>query len=194
MAISPGRATTAARFSSSCSSTAEPYGVRDGWRFDWEAQLLAEYGYAVLQVNYRGSGGYGEDFMRAGYREWGGKMQDDLTDATRWAIASGIAAPDGICIFGTGYGGYAALMGVVREPELYQCAAAYDGLYDLELALARDDPKVTIAGRAYLDEIFGRDEQALRARSPVANVDRINASAGHGRGHASRRVPARQVA
>jgi dipeptidyl aminopeptidase/acylaminoacyl peptidase len=127
----------------------------------------------VLQVNYRGSGGYGEDFMRAGYREWGGKMQDDVTDATKWAIAQGIAAADKVCIFGTGYGGYAAIMGTVREPKLYRCAAAYDGLFDLELLLGHDDPLVTPAARAYLDLVLGNDVKALRKRSPVANADKI---------------------
>jgi dipeptidyl aminopeptidase/acylaminoacyl peptidase len=151
----------------------EPFGARDTWRFDWEAQLLAEYGYAVLQVNHRGSGGYGEDFERAGYREWGGKMQDDLSDATRWAIAQGIADKDKICIFGTGYGGYAAVMAAVREPGLYQCAAAYDGLFDLEQVLALDDPSVTPTAREYLAETLGTDVNALRARSPVNNVAKI---------------------
>ena len=151
-----------------------PYGVRDSWRFDWEAQLLAEYGYAVLQVNYRGSGGYGEDFMRAGFREWGGKMQDDVTDATRWAISKGIAAKNAICIFGTGYGGYAALMGVIRESGLYRCSAAYDGLYDLDLVLARNDPQIAPATRKYLDDILGFDEPTLQARSPVHNVEKID--------------------
>jgi dipeptidyl aminopeptidase/acylaminoacyl peptidase len=152
-----------------------PYGVRDTWAFDWEAQLLAEYGYAVLQVNYRGSGGYGEHFMHAGFREWGGKMQDDVTDATRWAIANGIAAKDAICIFGTGYGGYAALMGVIRERGLYRCAAAYDGLYDLSLVLARNDPQIAPATRRYLDDILGFEEPELQARSPVHNVDKVDA-------------------
>jgi dipeptidyl aminopeptidase/acylaminoacyl peptidase len=152
-----------------------PYGTRDLWRYDWEAQLLAEYGYAVLQVNYRGSGGYGESFMRAGFREWGAKMQDDVTDATRWAISRGIASRDAICIFGTGYGGYAALMGVVRERGLYRCAAAYDGLYDLSLVLARGDTKMPPATRQYLDDILGLDEPTLQARSPVHSVDKIDA-------------------
>ena len=150
-----------------------PFNVRDGWRFDWEAQLLSEFGYAVLQVNYRGSGGYGDDFLRAGYREWGGKMQDDVTDATKWAIAQGIAAADKVCIFGTGYGGYAAVMGTVREPKLYRCAAAYDGLFDLELLVGRDDPQITPPARAYLDRVLGSDAKALRKRSPIANVDQI---------------------
>ena len=110
-----------------------PYGVYDEWEFNDEAQLLAEAGYAVLRINYRGSGNYGRAFMHAGAREWGGKMQDDVTDATRWAIEQKIADPDSICIFGASYGGYAALMGAVREPGMYRCAVGYVGVYDLEL-------------------------------------------------------------
>ena len=88
-------------------------------------------GYAVLQVNYRGSGGFGRSFVLAGYGQWGGKMQDDVSDATRWAIEQGIADPQRICIYGASYGGYAALMGVAREPSLYRCAVGYVGVYDM---------------------------------------------------------------
>ncbi|MEO6927411.1 MAG: alpha/beta fold hydrolase, partial [Rhodanobacter sp.] len=106
-----------------------PYGVRDDWYYDPDVQALATRGYAVLQVNYRGSGGYGYAFEKAGWREWGGKMQDDVTDATRWAIAQGIADPTRICIFGASYGGYAALEGAVKEPDLYKCTIGYVGVY-----------------------------------------------------------------
>ena len=110
-----------------------PYGVYDEWEFNDDAQLLAEAGYAVLRINYRGSGNYGRAFLHAGAREWGARMQDDLTDATRWAIEQKIADPDRICVFGASYGGYAALMGAAREPGLYRCAVGYVGVYDLEL-------------------------------------------------------------
>ena len=92
----------------------------------------------MLRINFRGSGNYGTDFQRAGAQQWGGTMQDDLTDATRWAIAQGIADPTRICIYGASYGGYAALMGAAKEPTLYRCAAGYVGVYDLE-ALHRKD-------------------------------------------------------
>ncbi|MEO6926220.1 MAG: alpha/beta fold hydrolase, partial [Rhodanobacter sp.] len=106
-----------------------PYSIRDHWDYDADAQALATRGYAVLQVNYRGSGGYGYAIEKAGWREWGGKMQDDVTDATRWAIAKGIADPTRICIFGASYGGYAALEGAVKEPDLYKCTIGYVGVY-----------------------------------------------------------------
>jgi dipeptidyl aminopeptidase/acylaminoacyl peptidase len=150
-----------------------PFGEREHWDYDWEAQLLANYGYAVLQVNYRGSGGYGDVFMRAGYREWGGRMQNDLTDATMWAITQGIAQNDNICIFGKAYGGYAAMMGLVREPTLYRCGVGYDGLYDLGLVLAPNDPTVTPAARAYLDEVLGNDPKEVLGRSPLYYTERI---------------------
>jgi dipeptidyl aminopeptidase/acylaminoacyl peptidase len=150
-----------------------PHYVRDTWDYDWEAQLLAAYGYAVLQVNFRGSGGYGEDFMRAGFREWGGKIQDDITDATLWAIQQNIAAKDNICIYGASFGGYAALMGAVREPSLYQCAASYAGITDLELMYKRGDTHQSAIGRYYLQDVIGADQQELHARSPDYNAEKI---------------------
>jgi dipeptidyl aminopeptidase/acylaminoacyl peptidase len=150
-----------------------PHGVRDDWSFDWEAQLLASRGYAVLQVNYRGSGGYGLEFESAGYRQWGAKMQDDLTDATRWAISNGVANSDRICIYGASYGGYAALMGAVREPKLYRCAIGYVGVYDLELMLTAGDIPESRLGRNYLDRVLGSDQAELRERSPAHQASRI---------------------
>jgi dipeptidyl aminopeptidase/acylaminoacyl peptidase len=110
-----------------------PFGIADEPDFDDDAELLARAGYAVLRVNYRGSGGRGREFQHLGAREWGGKMQDDLTDATRWAIKEGIADGQRVCMYGASYGGYAALMAVAREPDLYRCAVGYVGVYDLAL-------------------------------------------------------------
>lgn len=150
-----------------------PHGVRDIWEFDWEAQLLASRGYAVLQLNYRGSGGYGVEFQSAGYRQWGKSMQNDLTDATHWAIEQKIAQPDRICIYGASYGGYAALMGVIREPKLYRCAIGYAGIYDLELMLSSADIPTSRSGRDYLQLALGDDREDLRSRSPVYNANKI---------------------
>jgi len=108
-----------------------PFDVNDGWGFYPEIQMLANRGYAVLQVNFRGSGNYGKAFMSKGYKQWGKAMQDDLTDATNWAISQGIADSKRICIYGASYGAYAALMGVAKEPNLYQCAVGNVGVYDL---------------------------------------------------------------
>ncbi len=152
-----------------------PHGVRDLWRFSSEVQMLASRGYAVLQVNYRGSGGYGRDFLYSGYGKWGTIMQDDVTDATRWAIDAGIAAEDRICIYGGSYGGYAAMMGVIREPDLYQCAIAYVGVYDLELMFKKGDIPTRDSGVVFLKEAVGEDKDDLRARSPVHNLDKVKA-------------------
>jgi dipeptidyl aminopeptidase/acylaminoacyl peptidase len=153
-----------------------PHGLRDVWAFDAETQLFANRGYAVLQLNYRGSGGYGYEFEHAGYREWGAKMQDDLTDATHWAIDQGVTTADNVCVYGASYGGYAALMGAAREPQLYQCAAGYVGVYDLEMMFEEGDIRVTQIGRNYLDEVLGTDVASLRSRSPVTHAGRIEAA------------------
>lgn len=150
-----------------------PYGVRDRWGFDWEVQLLANRGYAVLQVNFRGSDGYGQEYMAKGFGEWGAAMQDDLTDATLWAVDQGIASRDRICIFGSSYGGYAAMMGAVREPGLYRCAIGHAGVYDLELLHSTGDIRFSRRGRNYLEEAIGSDRSVLRARSPAHNAERI---------------------
>jgi dipeptidyl aminopeptidase/acylaminoacyl peptidase len=152
-----------------------PHGIRDYWEFDWEAQLLASRGYAVLQLNFRGSGGFGMDFQAVGYRQWGVSMQDDVTDATKWAIEQKIAQPDRICIFGGSYGGYAALMGAAREPDLYRCAVGYAGVYDLELMLTSADIPDSRSGQAYLVKALGTDVADLRARSPVHHAQHIKA-------------------
>ncbi|HEV8695367.1 MAG TPA: prolyl oligopeptidase family serine peptidase, partial [Lysobacter sp.] len=149
-----------------------PFELQDVWGFDSEVQMLANAGYAVLQLNYRGSGGYGRAFTQAGALQWGKTMQDDLTDATHWAIDQGIADPKRVCIYGASYGGYAALMGVVREPALYRCAAGYVGVYDLPMMHTSGDVQRRGSGETYLREWIGEPE-ALGAVSPNRMADRI---------------------
>ncbi|HEY0332746.1 MAG TPA: S9 family peptidase [Stenotrophomonas sp.] len=143
-----------------------PFGEHDGWRFDGAAQMLANAGYAVLQVNYRGSGNYGRAFQQAGAQQWGGSMQDDVTDATRWAIQQGYADGNRVCIYGASYGGYAALMGAAREPSLYKCAAGYVGVYDLPMMFSGGDIQETLRGESYLKDWIGNPAE-LAAKSPV---------------------------
>lgn len=143
-----------------------PFGIFDTASYDSETQLLAAAGYAVLQVNFRGSGNYGRSFRQAGAGQWGRAMQDDVTDATRWAIEQGHADPSRICIYGASYGAYAALMGAAREATLYKCAAGYVGVYDLPMMFTRGDTQESKSGQTYLKDWLG-DPQKLAAVSPV---------------------------
>ena len=149
-----------------------PFGIFDVWGFDHDTQLLAEAGYAVLQVNYRGSGNHGRAFQAAGAKQWGGAMQDDLTDATQWAIREGIADPERICIYGASYGGYAALMGAAKEPGLYRCAAGYVGVYDLP-KMREDNKRIGRWATTWSDDWIGSDMQVLVSNSPNRLADRI---------------------
>jgi dipeptidyl aminopeptidase/acylaminoacyl peptidase len=169
-----------------------PHGPRDEWGFNPEVQLLANRGYAVLQVNYRGSGGYGNAFEGMGYRKWGTTMQDDLTDSVRWAIAEGIADPDRVCIYGASYGGYAALMSVVREPDLYRCTVGYVGVYDLDAQRAADFMEHE-SGRNYLRDVYPPTAGERRAQSPAYGADRIKAPILLVHGEKDVRVPIRNM-
>ena len=108
-----------------------PFGIRDEWVYNDEIQFYANRGYAVLQVDYRGSGGYGGGFMAAGFKKWGLEMQDDLTDGVKWAIAQGIADPERVVISGASYGGYATMAGLTFTPELYCAGINYVGVTNL---------------------------------------------------------------
>jgi dienelactone hydrolase len=144
--------------------------ARDRLGFDYLAQMIASQGYGVLQPNYRGSRGYGGAFERAGFAEWGLKMQDDVTDGTRWLIDGGLADPARICIVGWSYGGYAALMGAVKTPELYRCAASMAGVTDLRRRLDR-------AAQSRFADLnlprFDSDPAVIAANSPVLHADDI---------------------
>jgi dipeptidyl aminopeptidase/acylaminoacyl peptidase len=153
-----------------------PHGPFDDYDFNYEPQLLASRGYAVLQVNYRGSGGRGREFMVSGYRRWGLEMQNDITDAVKWAIGYGVADRNRICIYGASYGAYAALTGAYREPDMFKCAVGLAGVYDLPLMFNRGDIKDLKSGVRYLNDILGNDEADLRERSPVYNAEKIKAA------------------
>ena len=153
-----------------------PFGIAEGWNFDNEAQMLASAGYAVLQVDFRGSGLHGRAYQQAGAREWGRKMQDDVTDATRWAIAQQIADPGRICIYGASYGGYAALMGIIKTPELYKCAINYVGVTNLEELFDNRFWNSSVLDYS-LPQRLGHpqnDRELLRANSPINLVEKIN--------------------
>ena len=169
-----------------------PHGPRDQWGFNPEVQLLANRGYAVLQVNYRGSGGYGNAFEGLGYRKWGTTMQDDLTDAVKWAVAQGIADPKRVCIYGASYGGYAALMSAVREPDLYRCTVGYVGVYDLDVQQGSDIGDHEY-GRNYLKDVYPPTKAERVAQSPAYGVDRLKAPVMLVHGGKDQRVPIRNM-
>ena len=150
-----------------------PIGPRDNWRFNSEAQLFASRGYAVLQVNFRGSGGYGKAFRDAGHRQWAQGIQNDILDATHWAIKQGHADRDRICIYGGSFGGYSALMAPIREPGLFKCAVGYVGVYDLDMLYTKGDIPQRESGLRYLRRTVGTDKSELRAGSPTALADKV---------------------
>jgi dipeptidyl aminopeptidase/acylaminoacyl peptidase len=152
-----------------------PIGPYDDWGYNPEVQLFASRGYAVLQVNYRGSGNYGNAFLHAGYREWGGKMIDDMTDAVRWAIAEGVADGDRVCIYGASYGGYASAQALVREPKLYKCGVGYVGVYDMPMMYTYGDIPDRDSGTNFLREALGANQDFLREISPSRNAAKIEA-------------------
>jgi dipeptidyl aminopeptidase/acylaminoacyl peptidase len=148
---------------------------RDSWEFNPEVQFLANRGAAVLQVNYRGSTGYGRAFWEASFGQWGLAMQDDLTDAVRWAVGQGIADPARVAIYGGSYGGYATLAGVTKEPELFACAVSYCGVSNIFTWLEAF-PSYWEHLRAMMHEMIGdpdRDAERLKTTSPLFHVDRI---------------------
>jgi dienelactone hydrolase len=167
-----------------------PFGIRDTWGYHAEAQFLASRGYAVLQPNYRGSGGYGRDFLNRGRQQWGRAMQDDLSDAVKWAIDQGIADPARVAIYGASYGGYAALAGVTLTPELYCCAVNYVGAADLEITFKNrgDDAFQRDEDFSYQREWVGATAEYRAATSPVNFVEHIRVPTLHAYGKKDPRV------
>ena len=164
------------------------------WQWERWSQFLASRGYLVIQPEFRGSAGYGEDHFRAGFKQWGQAMQDDVTDALRWAQQQGLAS-DKACIMGASYGGYSTLMGLAKDPDLYRCGVAWLGVTDLELFTQgawwlEDDSK--LARRLTVPEMVGdpkKDAVMLAANSPVKLASRIKAPLLLAYGEADYRVP-----
>lgn len=153
-----------------------PFGVRDHWGFDPEVQMLAAQGYAVLQVNFRGSSGRGRDFTESGYGQWGRGMIDDIVDGIRWAQGQPGVSPAPGCIWGASYGGYAALMASAREPGMFACAIGMAGPYDLPTMYKWGDIQRSKRGRARLEQYIGRDHATLLADSPSSRAGAIKAA------------------
>ena len=153
--------------------------ARDYWGYDSYAQFIANRGYAVFQPNFRGSSGYGKAFMNAAKKEWGDKMQDDITDGVKYLIEKGIADPDKVAIFGGSYGGYATLAGLAFTPDLYAAGVDYVGVSNL-LTFLNSIPAYWETARKFLNEHVGdpndpEDVERLKRQSPLFKADKIEA-------------------
>jgi len=151
--------------------------ARNNWGFNSEIQFLANRGYAILQMNFRGSTGYGKRFWTAGFKQWGRKMQDDITDGVKWLIKKGIADPKRIGIYGGSYGGYAVLAGLAFTPDLYACGVDYVGVSNI-FTLLKTIPPYWKPILDMLYEMVGdpkKDKKLLTAVSPVFHADKIKA-------------------
>ncbi|MBV8687564.1 MAG: S9 family peptidase [Alphaproteobacteria bacterium] len=150
--------------------------VRDTFAFDPLVQLLASRGYAVLQPNYRGSTGFGRDYVERGYGQWGLKMQDDLDDGVSWLAGQGIVDRRRVCIVGASYGGYAALWGAIRNPEIYRCAVSLAGVTDLKAMLKYDSQLLSAPrySKLWRQKVEGEEKRDLAAVSPLQQASRLN--------------------
>ena len=174
--------------------------VRGGhWDWNRETQFLASRGYAVLEPDYRGSTGYGAAHYKAGWKQWGLKMQDDIADGARWAIAKCYADPQRICIAGASYGGYSTLMGLLNDPELFKCGINWVGVTDINLMRdghwTGDSDLADSYKKSGMKDMVGDavlDAAQLRATSPLQQAARIKQPLLLGYGGADQRVPASQ--
>ncbi|MBD2482423.1 S9 family peptidase [Planktothrix sp. FACHB-1365] len=149
--------------------------ARDTWGYDSEAQWLANRGYAVLQVNFRGSTGYGKAFVNAGNREWAGKMHQDLIDGVNWLVENGISQPDKIAIMGGSYGGYATLVGLTFTPDVFACGVDIVGPSNIITLMQSIPPYWEPIRKNFYHRVGNLDTEPdfLKARSPLFFVDRI---------------------
>ena len=149
--------------------------ARDSWEYRSEVQFLANRGFAVFQMNFRGSTGYGREFWEISFKEWGKSMQDDITDGVNWLIDEGIADPDRIAIYGVSYGGYATLAGLTFTPDLYACGVDYVGISSLFTFMV-DMPPYWELYRNMFYEMVGhpeKDKDLLASSSPLLHIDKI---------------------
>ena len=168
--------------------------VRGGsWQWTDESQFLASRGYLVLEPEFRGSDGYGHKHVRAGFKQWGLKMQDDVTDATRWAIDQKLADPQRVCLAGASYGGYSTLMGLIREPELYRCGVAWVAVTDIDLMYDITWSDLPEAWKRYgMPALIGdqeKDAAQLEQTSPLKQAHRLKQPLLLAFGSADTRVP-----
>lgn len=163
------------------------------WGWDGQAQLLASRGYLVLEPEFRGSDGYGFNHLKAGWKQWGLAMQDDVTDAAQWAIDKGLADPQRMCVAGASYGGYATLMALAREPELFKCGVAWVAVTDIDLLFTASWTDISDSARRYgLRTMVGdpdKEAALLKAASPTSHAAKIKQPLLLGYGGNDLRVP-----
>ncbi|SEK37683.1 Dipeptidyl aminopeptidase/acylaminoacyl peptidase [Colwellia chukchiensis] len=162
---------------------------RDNWQYSPTVQYLALNGYSVLQVNFRGSTGYGASFEAAGYGNWGSLIQQDIYEAYQWAINAGLAAKNKACIMGSSFGAYSAIQSAIKYPETYRCAIAYAGVYDLELMFDEGNIQNLRFGKAYLTRTLGADQAIHKSMSPVHHVEQIKIPLMIAHGKKDKQVP-----
>jgi dipeptidyl aminopeptidase/acylaminoacyl peptidase len=151
--------------------------ARDEWGFNPEVQFLANRGYGILQMNFRGSTGYGRKFWEAGFKQWGLSMQDDITDGVKWLIDQGVADPGRMAIYGGSYGGYAVLAGLTKTPDLYAAGVDYVGVSNL-FTFMKTIPPYWKPFLEMMYEMVGnpdKDKRLFEENSPALNVDKIKA-------------------
>ena len=149
--------------------------ARDSWRYKAEVQFLANRGYCVLQMNFRGSTGYGRQFLEASFKQWGLTMQDDITDGAQWLVTQGIADPKRVAIYGASYGGYATLAGLTFTPDVYACGVDYVGVSNM-FTFMKTIPPYWKPFMAMMYEMAGdpvKDSALLAQVSPALHVDQI---------------------
>lgn len=168
--------------------------MRDQWSYNPWVQMLANRGYVVLQPNFRGSAGYGKEFLQSGFGEWGGAMLEDIVDGVHWLVAEGTVDPKRVCIMGAAYGGYAAMMGAIVQPGVFRCAIGFAAVTDLNDALAWDRQFLAAPRYRRMRDLMRGDEQVdLGEISPVKRAADLASPLLFAHGTADWRVPYRQA-
>jgi dipeptidyl aminopeptidase/acylaminoacyl peptidase len=166
-----------------------PHSVRDYWEYSNNVQYLALNGFSVLQINYRGSGGYGNNFERAGFQHWGTTIQQDIYESYQWLIKKNKASKDNACIMGASFGAYSAIQSSIMFPDTYKCAVANAGIYDLPLMFKDGDIRHSQSGRFYLKDTLGNDPVKLKSMSPVYNIEKLSTPILLAHGKEDKRAP-----
>ena len=170
-----------------------PFARGEQWHWNPEVQFLAARGYAVLEPEYRGSMGYGTALFKAGWKQWGLAMQNDVADGVKWAVAQGLADPKRVCIAGASYGGYAVLMGLINDPQVYRCGIDWVGVTDIDLIYTANWSDLSTAWATYgMPKLIGdreADAAQLKATSPILNAGKIHAPLLMAYGGKDSRVP-----